>query len=180
MGCRVIFPAGTGMYRPPLENGSMATSIEHQTLTELGARWLKRQGFSVVATELACYGNRERPDVLAFRSTCSAVLEVKISRQDFLADLKKPERSEGGLGNYRFYLCPAELIEIGDLPPRWGLLYCEGKNITSVHAPFGNLWPGPGHIKNERSPNWSMFVHPTDLQAEHRALFSIARRLAGK
>lgn len=158
----------------------MSTSTEHHTLTELGAKWLKRQGFSVVATELACYGNREPPDVVAFRSTCSAILEIKVSRQDFLADHNKPERTTGGLGNYRFYLCPTGLIETRELPPRWGLLYCEGKKITSIHAPFGNLWPGPEHINNERAPNWSLFVHPTDMQAEHRALFSIARRLSGK
>jgi len=54
----------------------------------MGAAWLRKNGFSVVETELTCFGCREQPDVLGFRSSCSAMVEVKISRSDFLADKK--------------------------------------------------------------------------------------------
>ena len=61
-------------------------SPEHDNLTLLGARWLKKQGFAVVATEISAVGSREQPDVVGFRSTCSAIIEAKVSRADFLAD----------------------------------------------------------------------------------------------
>lgn len=152
----------------------MATSEEHDKLVAMCARWFKRNGFSVVATELASHGNREQPDVYACRQTCSAVAEIKVTRADFLADRKKPERYRGGLGTYRFYLCPEGLISPAELPTGWGLLYASGKTILSIHAPKGNLWPAPG----KQDEHWRQFAHEIDPDAERAALFSIARRLA--
>jgi hypothetical protein len=62
----------------------------HKLLVTLGERWLKRQGFAVVATELVTGGTREQADVIGFRSQCSAVIEAKASRADFLADVNRP------------------------------------------------------------------------------------------
>jgi len=152
----------------------LATSIEHQNLVDLAIRWLKRQGFSVIASELNCHGSREIPDVYACRETCSAIVEVKVSRSDFLADAKKPERTQGGLGNYRLYLCPAELIQVSDIPPGWGLLYAYGKKIEVKHFAMGNMWPNERHL----TENWGPFFHPSNLSLERAALFSIARRLS--
>jgi len=155
-------------------------SDEHNRLTDLGARWLKRNGFSVVATELVCFGSREQPDVIGFRSSCSAIIEVKVSRSDFFADQKKPERGSGGLGIYRFYLCPEGMISPDELPPRWGLLYAKGRSVDAVIKPLGNLWPSLTiHPKAvEFSKDWIAFQHTPDLSAERQALFSIARRLS--
>lgn len=36
-------------------------SEAHNRLTALGARWMRRNGFPVVATELKCIGSREQP-----------------------------------------------------------------------------------------------------------------------
>ncbi len=96
----------------------------HKLLVRLGERWLKRQGFAVVASELVTSGTREQADVIGFRSNCSAVIEAKASRSDFLADARKPHRVAGGLGTYRFYLCPPEVIALSDLPERWGHRAC--------------------------------------------------------
>jgi hypothetical protein len=155
-------------------------SEEHIRLTDLGAKWLKRNGFSVVATELTCFGSREQPDVIGFRSSCSAIIEVKVSRADFFADQKKPERGSGGLGIYRFYLCPEGLIRQDELPPRWGLLYAKGRSVDTVLKPAGNLWP-PLQMHPELAEiagDWIAFQHAPDLSAERQALFSIARRLS--
>lgn len=153
-------------------------SPEHDHLTLLGAKWLKKQGFAVVATEITAVGSREQPDVVGFRSTCSAIIEAKVSRSDFLADAKKPERGvEGaGLGVYRFYICPPGLIGMDELPAKWGLLYAgaSGRTVQEIHRPQGNIWPSPG-----RAPgNWGEFQHTPDLVMERAVLFSIARRLA--
>ncbi|GGM25065.1 hypothetical protein GCM10009425_39870 [Pseudomonas asuensis] len=155
-------------------------SEEHNRLTVLGARWLNRNGFAVVATELTCFGSREQPDVIGFRSSCSAIIEVKVSRADFFADSKKPERESGGLGNYRFYLCPEDMIKPEEVPPRWGLLYVKGRSVKSIVKPKGNLWPSLvmqpelALIADE----WIAYQHTPDYSAERQALFSIARRLS--
>lgn len=58
----------------------MATSDEHKPLTLMGASWLKKMGFGFVGTEMFCHESRERPDVVGLRTSCSAVIEVKVSR----------------------------------------------------------------------------------------------------
>lgn len=52
----------------------------HDELAKIGAAWLKRNGFAVVATDLMALGCRERADVIGFRSQCSATIESKVSR----------------------------------------------------------------------------------------------------
>lgn len=134
----------------------------------------------MVATELTCFGSREQPDVIGFRSSCSAIIEVKVSRSDFFADKKKPERTVGGLGNYRFYLCPEGLVEPEEVPTRWGLLYARGRSVEAIIKPKGNMWPSQ-NLHPELADvcaDWVSFQHSPDLAAERQALFSIARRLS--
>lgn len=149
----------------------------HEDLSALAVKWVKRQGFSVIATDLSALGCRERADVVGFRSQCSIIVESKVSRGDFLADAKKPMRAAGGIGLYRFYICPPGLIRPEELPYGWGLLYGSGKKIEEVVRPQGNIWPGP----NTTIDSWIPFQHEFDRQAERGILFSISRRLsAGK
>ncbi|MHC8347737.1 hypothetical protein [Pseudomonas sp. RT6P73] len=158
----------------------MATSEEHNKLTKLGASWFRKNGFGVVTTELTSARSREQPDVIAFRSSCSAMIEVKVSRSDFFADRKKPEREAGGVGIYRFYLCPDGLIKPEELPPRWGLLYAKGRTIVAIVKPQGNIWPplAKEHPASEAYLGpWHEFQHVPDAVAERSALYSIARRL---
>lgn len=145
----------------------------HDIQSAQGAKWMKRQGFAVVATEVVALGCQEIADVVGFRSTCSMILESKVSREDFLRDLKKPHRHEGGLGLYRFFICPPGVILESDLPPRWGLLYYRGKMIEEVVRPAGNFWPGP----DTKLPQWRAFQNQPDLHAERKVLFSLCRRL---
>lgn len=150
-------------------------SPEHDLLSSLGARWLKRQGFPIVATEINAAGSREQADVVGFRSTCSAIIEVKVSRGDFLADKNKPERQNdgAGLGVYRFYLCPTGLIKPDELPPKWGLLHSDGREVIEVVKPRGNIWPGTDCAAGE----WNEFQHAPNHKTERSVLFSITRRL---
>ncbi|WP_434716354.1 hypothetical protein [Paraburkholderia sp. A3RO-2L] len=144
----------------------------HNQLVALGEKWLKRQGFAVVVSELVTGGTREQADVLGFRSSCSVLIEAKASRADFLADARKPHRLQGGLGVYRFYLTLPGVIEVADLPARWGLLYAEGRGVRDVVRPTGNGWPSFG----SNFGDWHAFQHEVDADAERGVLFSIARR----
>lgn len=145
----------------------------HESLADQGVKWFRRQGFGVIAADLAALGCRERADVVAFRSQCCAIIEAKASRADFFADLRKPERMNGGLGLYRFYICPPGLIQASELPAGWGLIYADGRKVTDVVRPLGNLWPGPGTMFE----SWAAFQHQNDSDAERSVLYSISRRL---
>jgi hypothetical protein len=153
-------------------------SYLHDQQAVLGAKWFKRQGFAVVATDLMSVGVSERADVVAFRSgrnrPVCGVIESKISRSDFLADRNKLHRSVAGLGVYRFYICPSGLILPEELPAKWGLLYVQGNRVIDVVRPQGNHWPD----YDTPSRGWDDFKHESDAQAEAHALFSIARLLA--
>lgn len=80
----------------------------------------------------------ENPDVIGWASGAGSVLiECKLSRSDFLRDAAKTVRRNprAGMGQRRFYLCPAELIQVKDLPPKWGLLWVsKGQVIVKREA----------------------------------------------
>lgn len=149
-------------------------SKQHEFQSQLAARWAKKQGFPIVATNLGAVGSREIVDLIAFRSTCSLMIESKISRSDFKADSKKPERTFGGVGTYRFYITPVDMVSAEEIPEGWGLLYVDGKKIIEVVKPLGNLWPNYNY---EDARGWAKFKHEVDHDAERAMLFSIARRL---
>ena len=82
----------------------------------MGVRWLGRQ-CSVVLYEFATPAD-ENPDVIGWAPGAGSVLiECKLSRSDFLGDATKTVRRNprAGMGQRRFYLCPAELIQVKDL-----------------------------------------------------------------
>jgi hypothetical protein len=139
-----------------------ATNSLHYQLCVEGAKWLRRRkhdykkceskpchkgefcrhclSFKYVAVELNTYCT-EQTDVWGYDGNVTAVIEVKTSHSDFLADKKKWWRGEEsekcGLqaGMLRWYLCPSGVINADELPSGWGLLYWDGKNIEHVVAP---------------------------------------------
>jgi hypothetical protein len=53
----------------------------HSELVEIGYNFvLKQLKFPIAAKELKCIGSREQPDVIAFRSNCSLMIECKTSK----------------------------------------------------------------------------------------------------
>lgn len=97
----------------------------------MGVRWLSRQ-CSTVLYEFAT-ANDENPDVIGWASEADSVLiECKLTRSDFLRDAEKSVRRSPrtGMGKRRYYLCPAEVIQLKDLPPKWGLLWISGNQVT--------------------------------------------------
>ena len=117
---------------------------EHRRLCELGARFLhkgptgsfKLQKCPFVAIELVTT-IQEIPDIFGWDYWSTTLIEVKVSRTDFLNDSKKPFRQhpEQGIGMKRLYLCPEGLIALKEIPERWGLLYENKGKITLVKEP---------------------------------------------
>jgi hypothetical protein len=68
----------------------------------------------------------ENPDVIGWAPVAGSVLiECKLTRSDFVRDAAKIVRRNprSGMGQRRYYLCPSDLIQVKDLPLRWGLLW---------------------------------------------------------
>lgn len=126
----------------------------HQQLTEKAVKWLKKNqgqygaGCHIAVAEVKTGWAGEVPDAIGFRASgCyddgSVVIEVKVSRSDFLADFKKPHRNgdSQGVGNWRYYLAPQGMISPDELPEKWGLL--EVTNRGGIKCVVG-----PAHTTN--------------------------------
>jgi len=142
---------------------------EHSRLCKRALAFLNNSLKCQIAASEMSYG-REIPDAIGWRWDDSVLIECKVSRADFLRDRKKAFRKEGekALGKYRFYLCPPGVIKPDDLPPRWGLLYAEGRSVKKVVFPTG-------YSMNYGS--WCQFRHEPDVEKEMQMLVAIARRL---
>ena len=114
----------------------------HRDLCLKAAKYLKNEGIvpfykcQYVVCELERCG--ECPDAFGIGDN-TQLIEVKVSRSDFLSDKNKYWRKnpEFGLGQYRSYLCPEGLINVEDLPNNWGLLWVNNKGkITKICNPI--------------------------------------------
>jgi len=148
-------------------------SVLHEQLCDKALIWLRRNGFSVYGKNITASGSRERVDAIGFRDTCAVVIESKVSISDFIADKKKPERTLGGAGTYRFYIAPKDLIPIQRIPAKWGLIEIDKNKIITTVGPTGNLWP---HFSSVTCDNWGAFANQPNEKTERSLLFSIARR----
>ena len=138
----------------------------HSELVSIAKTWLKKR-CGVVFTELYSF-NAEIPDAIGFNSMHSVLIECKRTRADFIKDFQKPHRWSGGMGEFRFYLCPAGLINLVDLPDGWGLIWvCEKGKAEVILNPYGKnndqtgLWKG-GFTRN--------------LQAEINCMYTVLRK----
>lgn len=130
---------------PELARVGAAVLTEHGRLCQVAQRWLRRpfsaggHGCAVAVTEGWGEGAGEMPDAIGWRRGADAgtvLVEVKVSRADFLADARKPHRQDParGVGRWRYYLCPEGLVRPDELPPRWGLLYASGRGVIRAIA----------------------------------------------
>lgn len=120
--------------------------MDHNELVARGVKWLKNSlSCRVVLSELvASTRSMEIPDVIGWVRGMSILIECKMSRSDFFADLRKPARKNNSkaLGHWRFYLTPPRLLNILDIPPGWGLYevekqvkYISGVKYTNASQP---------------------------------------------
>jgi hypothetical protein len=83
----------------------------------------------------------ENPDVIGWAPGAGSVLiECKLGRSDFLKDAAKTVRMNPrtGMGQRRYYLCPSGLIQVKDLPPKWGLLWATKGQIVVMREARGH------------------------------------------
>lgn len=148
----------------------------HRQLVEIAYSWvLKTCGCGVAFKEFhtaACNG--EQPDVIGFSSGRSTIVEVKVSRSDFLADKRKHFRHtpQLGMGDHRYYCCPEGMIMPDELPTGWGLVY-----VSATGKAYCKVRPW-ALLQNESGNQYKgLYIHPKNLQAEHNLMYSALRRL---
>lgn len=117
--------------------------MTHDELVQVAVKWLVKKGCGVVFDDAmrTAVVTGEQPDAIGWRDGLCILVECKASRADFLADAGKPFRSrpEEGLGDWRFYLAPPDVISPEDLPEGWGLLHCPApRRIIEVTGVPGN------------------------------------------
>jgi hypothetical protein len=89
--------------------------------------WYTRRCWAVL-TEPHSATVFEVPDAIGWKGGEAVVIECKTSYSDFLADSKKPHRNVGvGIGLKRYYMTKRNLIQVGELPSRWGLIEVGGE-----------------------------------------------------
>lgn len=156
----------------------MINKYSHSDLVEIGAKWVKKvKRFPIVAKEMKCSGSREQPDVIAFTSNSSLMIECKTSISDFKADFKKPERIGvlNAIGNYRLYLAPKGLIGVDLIPEKWGLLEVDEAGVVEeVKFKIGNIYFGNSSRPIDQADD--IFFHLSDMNKERSFLYSILRR----
>lgn len=134
--------AGQAQEAPEAQPGARKA---HAELCAVAVKWLKRPhsaggpGCMVAVSEVAGGWTGEIPDAIGFSQAVpndgSVVVEVKVSRSDFLADKKKPHRQPGqGMGTWRYYMAPEGLIAVDELPAGWGLIEVNKRGHTKVLA----------------------------------------------
>lgn len=127
----------------------MAKQWTHSLLCDKAVSWLKKphskggHGCCIALSEIKTGIDGEIPDAIGIRATGwldgSVLVEVKNSRSDFLADKAKPHRNGEvlGVGKWRYYLCPENLIHPNELPDKWGLIYVNNRGGTrTIVGPF--------------------------------------------
>lgn len=146
------------------------TDLTHSGLCDIAEKWLLRScGFVLKELTTSSY---EIPDAIGWRSTGSILVECKVSRSDFLADKHKifRKRPEMGMGAFRFYMCPEGVIEVSDLPDKWGLVILNSKGqLKMVCGPKGNVWNDYNFRFKERN-----------IMNEMSMMYSALRRLQVK
>lgn len=120
--------------------------MTHAQLVEKAVAWLRSYRCGIVLSEQAC-SSGEMPDAIGWKKACHSVLvECKVSRADFLADREKPWRKKPAkaLGCERFYMAPAGLLRLEDLPTGWGLLEVKNRKVEIMQLSEKNLRTATG------------------------------------
>lgn len=113
-------------------------SMTHKQAVQRIAKWLQfNQRCLIVATELstACH---ETPDAIGFHGHAHSILvEVKVSRADFLADGGKQFRQlpDLGMGDVRYFAAPPGVIKPEDDLEDWGHLEILERQIKVIRKP---------------------------------------------
>jgi len=114
-------------------------SEKHKELKKKGCQYLLNQGYRLARKEKNCdYHGIADAWGINFSSLYTKIIEVKVSRTDFLADkYKRHKTSFRPPAEEIYYLCPSGLIQPEEVGKDYGLLWFNDKRlINKKKAPF--------------------------------------------
>ncbi|WP_210515070.1 adenylosuccinate synthase [Pantoea ananatis] len=158
--------------------------MTHAELNDVAKRWLLRPesgkgpGCKVAFVEVGAVGDTERADAWGYRwgwNACSILVESKVSRSDFLRDRHKPHRQEGGMGDFRYFICHEGIINLSDLPERWGLLWVNKRGHVKLMA--GHICCLMGYSWDGNRPLADLWRHDADMDVERGLLAYMVSRV---
>lgn len=109
---------------------NLVADMTHDEIADWGAKRIRTMGYQFSCSNMTSATHGEQPDVLGIAAYGESILiEVKVSRSDFLADKKKPWRKnpQQGIGDYRVFLTPKGLLKPDEIPYGWSLWEVHGK-----------------------------------------------------
>lgn len=111
----------------------MTKELTHSKLVDVARRYLLRK-HPVVVTEMATIG--EEADAIGWSGGIATLVEAKVSRTDYYSDKNKLFRRHpsSGMGSYRYFITPKNLLIAENLPPGWGLLETDGHRVFKVKS----------------------------------------------
>lgn len=111
--------------------------MTHAEMVQRAGRWLRsKMRCNPIFLERRSIMTSESPDALGLTPRGTILIECKVSRTDYLKDQRKPFRArpELGMGGYRYYMTPADLLLPHERPPEgWGLLEVVGSRVVMRH-----------------------------------------------
>jgi hypothetical protein len=134
--------------------------VTHAELVSRAQRWVRSRRYPIVLADVHTTTTTEQPDVIGFRTGGDTLLvECKASRADFRRDAAKYFRRapEHGMGYFRWYFAPADVIPVDALPAGWGLVELNARG-------------GLGILRNAQP------CFTRDLTSEGRLLVTALRR----
>lgn len=143
----------------------------HRELCKIAASYLLNKGIhpfhkcQYAVCELERVG--ECPDAFGWVGGSTQLIEVKVSRSDFIADRKKIWRKHPhlGLGVFRSFLCTTGLINENELPGGWGLLYVSDNGKISVVK-------NPEYLNSSRADEIALITSILRREGIKRQVFS--------
>lgn len=118
----------------------LVKDMSHDDIADFGAKRIRTMGYQFSCSNMTSATHGEQPDVLGISAYGESILlEAKTSRSDFLADKKKLWRikPEMGIGDYRVYLTPKDLLKPEDIPYGWMLWEVHGINKPTLKVVKG-------------------------------------------
>lgn len=115
--------------------------LTHDGIGEIVSRKLKSKGYDVAFSNMIDAGIGEQPDCLGINIYGETILiEVKVSRPDFLQDKKKPWRKDGkGIGKHRVYVTPVGLLKPEEIQYGWQLWEVSNNKSNSIKVIKGSI-----------------------------------------
>lgn len=92
--------------------------------------------------------------------------EVKVSRSDWLAELRDPEKSAAfrrWCDRWWLVVPDASIVKPGELPPGWGLMVAVPKQVWRSSPEGGGMVDGPGWKIRVRKPGPKLTPEPIPL-----------------